>query len=727
MTMHEQRITSAPSLSPEWIERAKAGDQEAYTELYRQTSPALYRTIRSMVRDEDLAWDIQQNTYIRAFRALDKLENPAAFLPWLRRIAVNETATVMAKTQPLTFTELADENGEPPQFAETREAYQPELNLDRQETARLVREILETLPREQQLIVGMFYYEGLSIQEISEALHIAPGTVKAQLYRGRKRIEAGVLDLEKQGVKLYGLAPLPFLLALLRGIEPAAGMEARTLASVLAGIGKANAATAAASAAGTAGQAAASAAGGAAGGNGGPAIVAAKAAKTGFLHSLAGKIVLGLAALALIGGGITTFALLRNHNSKGTGDALPPSPPQVTQDGSQSGGQPTPAYNPSGSDGDVLFDKDNVKVTVDSLQTEGACSIQFSVENHSGDSICLDFEHVAVNGCMVYCLAETYYSIPDGESSTALFSISQEDLDLYGIREISQISGDLEIKEWIREEILYSEPIVLKTANWSGEPVFDESGRLVYDKDGVKIYTDRVEGNDGSSVPVLYMTVINRSDHTFELEDQFSFTTVNRFRCEPIIGGFPLVSPGNCGIVTLQLDDQDLERFHIKAFNDVEMGFALRKPGTLDYYDKSEPGNIWTNPDPLPDVPYDPEDSTLVLDQKGVKIVALGWKREERYNNFLLEFYVENHFGDSVILEFDDLTVNGISIYNGDEYYLMDNDRSYNYVVVWENNLKEAGIETVSEISFRVEVEKSLSYATIVKSGIVTIPIHEGE
>ena len=229
MTMHEQYTPSVSALSPEWIERAKAGDQEAYTELYRQTSPALYRTIRSMVRDEDLAWDIQQNTYIRAFRALDKLENPAAFLPWLRRIAVNETATVMAKTQPLTFTELADENGEPPQFAETREAYQPELNLDRQETARLVREILETLPREQQLIVGMFYYEGLSIQEISEALHIAPGTVKAQLYRGRKRIEAGVLDLEKQGVKLYGLAPLPFLLALLRGIEPAAGMEARTL------------------------------------------------------------------------------------------------------------------------------------------------------------------------------------------------------------------------------------------------------------------------------------------------------------------------------------------------------------------------------------------------------------------------------------------------------------------------------------------------------------------
>ena len=54
--------------------KAKTGDQTAFTELYDRTAPELYRCIRAMTRDEDLAWDIQQDSYLRAYRSLDKLE-----------------------------------------------------------------------------------------------------------------------------------------------------------------------------------------------------------------------------------------------------------------------------------------------------------------------------------------------------------------------------------------------------------------------------------------------------------------------------------------------------------------------------------------------------------------------------------------------------------------------------------------------------------------------------
>ena len=111
-------------ISPELVAKAKAGDQAAFTELYKQTSTELYRSIRSMVHDEDLAWDIQQDTYLRVYQNLGKLDHNEAFLPWLRRISVNVTATHMSKRLPATFSELTEEDEDQPEL--------PDLSIDSQ-------------------------------------------------------------------------------------------------------------------------------------------------------------------------------------------------------------------------------------------------------------------------------------------------------------------------------------------------------------------------------------------------------------------------------------------------------------------------------------------------------------------------------------------------------------------------------------------------------------------
>lgn len=218
------------------VAKAKNGDQAAFTELYDRTAPELYRCIRAMTRDEDLAWDVQQDSYLRAYRSLDKLESNDAFFPWLRRIAVNVTATQMGQRRPLTFTELASDEDEnaTPELADLSAEKQPELSLDRKETARLVREILGNLPEEQQLIIGMRYYDELSIKEIAALLQISTGTVKNQLFHGRKKVETAVRDLERQGLRLYGLSPLPFLLALMRRAEPAQTVRAMAVKATVA-------------------------------------------------------------------------------------------------------------------------------------------------------------------------------------------------------------------------------------------------------------------------------------------------------------------------------------------------------------------------------------------------------------------------------------------------------------------------------------------------------------
>ena len=286
-------------ISPELVARAKAGDQSAMAELYEQTNIALYRSVRSMVHDEDLAWDILQDSYLRAFQSLEKLSSDEAFLSWLRRIAVNETARQMSKRLPVVFSSLGgEENERLPELPDLKEENQPELALDRQETSRLVREILAELPEQQQLVVGMHYYEELSVKEIAELLRISPGTVKAQLFHGRKKVETRVRALEQQGVKLYGLGPVPFLMALLRRLQPAEAAEKKALGAVLTQLPEAV---------------------------GGAAVttVTAMTAGQAFLHGIGAKLAAGLLALALLGGSLWAVGSLLTRTEPEIGIVQP--------------------------------------------------------------------------------------------------------------------------------------------------------------------------------------------------------------------------------------------------------------------------------------------------------------------------------------------------------------------------------------------------------------------
>ena len=295
---NEKNTTGMEPIPPALVTEAKAGDEAAFTELYERTSSLVYRTIRSMIGDEELVWDVQQDAYLRAWRSLDSLEAPEAFLPWLRRIAVNTAVNALNKRVPLTFTDLAgEEDGQEPELPDPDPAGQPELALDRKETSRLVRELLKELPPEQQAVVGMYYYEDMPVKDIAELLHVSPSTVKTQLSRGRKRIEAGVRALEKRGVKLYGLSPLPFLLALLRRLEPGQAAEQKALAAVLAEAPAAGGTAAVTVTAMTAGQA--------------------------FLHGLGAKLAVGVLALAVVVGGLWAGDRFLRRSQTEIGDFQP--------------------------------------------------------------------------------------------------------------------------------------------------------------------------------------------------------------------------------------------------------------------------------------------------------------------------------------------------------------------------------------------------------------------
>lgn len=206
------------------VQRARANDQQVLAEIYEISSPAVYKAIRVLIKDEDTVYDILQDTYVKAFTRLDQLQDAEKLIPWLKMIANNRAKDWLKKSKPVFFTDISGtEEEDNVSFEESiedvRSDMNPEMSMDEKEVRRLVMEILDQLPEDQRIVIGMFYYEEMSVKDIAAALEVSENTVKSRLSYGRKKIKEQVLDLEKHGTKLYNVAPFVFFLYLLRRVD----------------------------------------------------------------------------------------------------------------------------------------------------------------------------------------------------------------------------------------------------------------------------------------------------------------------------------------------------------------------------------------------------------------------------------------------------------------------------------------------------------------------------
>ncbi len=205
--------------SEKLIQQAIEGKETAQQELYNRTYSDVYFTILSITKDNDLIMDVLQDTYLTAFQKLEQLKESNSFRAWVRSIAHNKTLNALRNRRVLyTASVVSVETENVLNVEDNRIENMPEATIDQQETSRLVKEILDVLPDEQRIVIGMFYYDQMSVSEIAEELECSENTVKSRLNYGRKKIQSKVLELEKNGTKLYSLAPLPFFIWLLRNL-----------------------------------------------------------------------------------------------------------------------------------------------------------------------------------------------------------------------------------------------------------------------------------------------------------------------------------------------------------------------------------------------------------------------------------------------------------------------------------------------------------------------------
>ena len=191
------------------VERAVAGDQKAFELLVIKYQRRIQRLIGRMVRDVDLVEDIAQETFIRAYRALAQFRGEAQFYTWLYRIAVNTAKKFLMdlKRNP-TVSENSfksdDDDETSPLENELTSTETPDAVLASKEIAQIINTALEALPEELRLAITLREIEGLSYEEISEAMNCPIGTVRSRIFRAREAISQKVKPLlENQSGKRW--------------------------------------------------------------------------------------------------------------------------------------------------------------------------------------------------------------------------------------------------------------------------------------------------------------------------------------------------------------------------------------------------------------------------------------------------------------------------------------------------------------------------------------------
>jgi len=184
------------------VERTVAGDQRAYELLVIKYQRRIERLIGRMVRDVDLVQDIAQETFLRAYRALHQFRGDAQFYTWLYRIAVNTAKkTLMDLKRDRLITESAlrsavdDDDETSVMTRELTTDDTPETLLAAQEVAQAVNTALQALPQELRQAVTLREIEGLSYEEIAQAMGCPIGTVRSRIFRAREAISAKVKPL----------------------------------------------------------------------------------------------------------------------------------------------------------------------------------------------------------------------------------------------------------------------------------------------------------------------------------------------------------------------------------------------------------------------------------------------------------------------------------------------------------------------------------------------------
>lgn len=194
------------------IELLKAGKEEGFNILYSHTYNYVYGRARVIMKNDEDALDLAQETFVQAYKGIQQLEDVNNIYAWLGSITYRQGMKMFRKRKEVLvgedaegiFEEVEDEDSD----------YHPEASADEKATADIVKSLIDELPELQKATIMAYYYDNMKIDEIAEVFECSSNTIKSRLNYAKKFLKTKVEEHEKANrYKLHSLTPAVFILA----------------------------------------------------------------------------------------------------------------------------------------------------------------------------------------------------------------------------------------------------------------------------------------------------------------------------------------------------------------------------------------------------------------------------------------------------------------------------------------------------------------------------------
>jgi len=166
------------------IRKVIRGESNAYAELVDRYKHMVYTLALKIVKNREDAEEVSQDTFLKAYKALKDFKGDSKFSTWLYKITYYGSLDYLKKNKRQVETTKIDIS-EAYNIGSIDNALE---GMEAKERAEIIKRAIQQLPADDSVLITLYYFETLSMNEISQVMGTSPNTVKVRLFRGRKRL-----------------------------------------------------------------------------------------------------------------------------------------------------------------------------------------------------------------------------------------------------------------------------------------------------------------------------------------------------------------------------------------------------------------------------------------------------------------------------------------------------------------------------------------------------------
>ncbi len=188
--MNEQ-TNHSEDLDQKLVQRVQQGEKSAFDLLVIKYQHRIVHLVNRYVKDPSEAQDVAQDTFIKAYRALGDFRGESAFYTWLYRIAINTAKNyLLSRSRRHIDYEVDVQDAEQVEnTAQLKDMDTPDNLLMNEQIIKVIKIAIEKLPEEMRIAITLREFEGMSYEEIAEAMDCPIGTVRSRIFRAREAID----------------------------------------------------------------------------------------------------------------------------------------------------------------------------------------------------------------------------------------------------------------------------------------------------------------------------------------------------------------------------------------------------------------------------------------------------------------------------------------------------------------------------------------------------------